>query len=768
MKGNESSRSFEIKNYRGKPVVMEGGMPAPAYCYNLCYDLDAPGSKEILNKFADNGCRVFMLPVRGGVDGEWEKTAFWTGDGEFPEITPDEASEVSPADMANFVLDIVPDGRLWVRFTSRPPSDFRENHPDDMLLNSYGKRYREPSLASEAYGEQMRQFVENVVSFCESRPWGERVIGYLSYPIGEGTTPLTCEGFLFDQSPVMQRAYRDFLRDKYGADEELQAAWGRGDVTLETAGLPADQQWRERGETEYDKIGNLGGRDTETAHRLHWPEPEEMTAEKDYCRCMRRLTERNFQNVLGAIKKTAPGKLAGLDAFKQTMLGWPLMARSRGDYQTHSGSMHAVSGAWGMAELLDMPELDVVATPHDYLNRGMGFGYEGEGIGDSVVIRNKLMFMEEDQRTFCLSEGGKWNYLKNAEEVEAGFWRNLGASISRGYNTYPMDVCGPSFFDDDLIQEVLAERAKVHEASVHWERHEVPSVVMVVDDTSVLEEDLTARYQYLSVIHQRLYGLSRCGVPFRIHLFEDLARDNFPDCHRLFLFPNLFRLTPERIGLLRKKVLRDGNVAVFGPATGITDGSSLTAEAASRLTGIPMKLVRKESPRFVTIDRFDHPLTKNLGRRVDYGDSDPYGPLLVPGEAENCRNLGGIQWPSAEDGPGLVVREFGRGAIGNDAPGERGEEDYSVVFSCAVPLPAVLLRELARYSGTHIYCEENALVFVDSASLTIHSIRPGKLTVSLPETCKVWNVCDREQIGASVAELKLHIEPPQTQVFHLE
>ena len=768
MSQENSEPAYEVRSPAGRPIVMSRGQVLPSYCYNLCYDLDHPGSRSILERFVEHGCRVFMLPVRGGVNDEWGKTAFWTGDGEFPDILRDEAAEVSPADMARYVLDLAPDAYLWVRFTGRPPSECRENHPGHMLLNSYGKRYDEPSLASDLYCRQLKLFIRNVVGFCESQPWGERVIGYLSYPIGEGTTHLTCEGHLFDRSPVMQEGFREFLQTRYGSDDALREAWGREDVSLGSVEVPTDQEWHEKGRTDFGRIGDLGGRHSDRIpHRMHWPEPEEMAAEKDYCRYMRQLTERNFRTMLGAVKTEAPAKLAGLDAFKQTMLGWPLMARSRGDYQTHSGAMHPVSGAWGMAELLELGDLDVVATPHDYLYRGMGFGYEGEGIGDSVVLRGKMMFMEEDQRTRSLSEGEKWNYLKDDDEIQAGLWRNLGASVSRGYNTYPMDVCGPSFFADETIQNVLARRSNVHEESARWPHEDVPCAVMVIDDTSVLEEDLTVQYQYLAVIHQRLHGLSRCGVPFRVHLFEDLERDDFPDCHKLFLFPNLFRLTPERKTVLQQRVLCNGNVAVFGPATGITDGTQLTSERVSKLMDIPFEMVRKESPRFVTIDRFDHPVTADLDRRVTYGDSFPYGPLLVPHADEQAMRLGGIQWPSARDGAGLVLKEFGRGATGNGALGPRDEDDYAAVFSCAVPLPADLLRELARYSGTHVYSETDDLVFADGCTLTHHSVHPGARTLQLPEKTNVWDVIARQKVGDRIGSLDIDVDPPQTSMFYL-
>lgn len=715
---------------------MRAGKPIPAFCYNYCGAMEWKGAREIISKFAANGCKVFMVPVRGGVENDYWTTPFWTDDGVFPDVTPEEA-EHYVGEMVHEVLRAAPDALLWIRFGSSPPKRWREKHPGDLLLNSFGKVYDEASLASDSYNEQLGRFIENTVRFCERQPWGERVIGYLVYPLGEGTTQLTCDGYLFDRSPAMQAGFRAFLR-RNGRPE---------------ADVPDDRDFHERGKTRYGEVSTDGKKLERIPRRLHWPEPQETAVERDYCLYMRELTGRNFRTILSAVKRAAPNKLAGIDAFKQTLLGWPLVARWVGDYQTHGGAMHPVSGAFAMAELLDLPELDVVVTPHDYLHRGMGFGYEGEGIGDSVVAHGKLFFVEEDQRTFSLSEEGRWNYLKDMKEAKAGLWRNLGSSLSRGYNTYPMDVCGPSFFMDDGIQDVLVARRVVHEAAVNWPRREVPCIVMVVDDSSVIHEDFTIGYQYLAVIHQRLYGLSRCGVPFRLHLFEDLARDDFPSCHKVFLFPNLFHVTHDRLKLLREKVFRKGNVCIFGPASGITDGRRLSAESAIELTGIPLELVRKESPRFVTIDRFDHPVTEGFASRLDYGDSLPYGPLLVPREDPEVRRLGGIQWPTARDGAGLVIREMG---------------GWTSVFTCAVPLPAPLLRELARYSGTHIYSEsDDDLVFADSCTLAVHSVRPGRRAIKLPKPSTVWDLIARRKLGEGLGEIRIAVNPPQTRLYHL-
>jgi hypothetical protein len=169
----------------------------------------------------------------------------------------------------------------------------------------------------------------------------------------------------------------------------------------------------------------------------------------------------------------------------------------------------------------------------------------------------------------------------------------------------------------------------------------------------------------------------------------------------------------------------------------------------------------------VTIDRFDHPLTAGFPERVDFGDSYAYGPLLVPQEHPEVKRLGGIQWPTAKDGAGLAIREFGRGAANNGTSGPRGAGDYATVFSCAVPLPASLLRELARYSGTHVYGEGDDLIFANNHTLTVHSMRPGTRTISLPQPSTVWDLIEGGKVGEKLTKLTLNVTPPQTDMFYL-
>jgi hypothetical protein len=238
--------------------------------------------------------------------------------------------------------------------------------------------------------------------------------------------------------------------------------------------------------------------------------------------------------------------------------------------------------------------------------------------------------------------------------------------------------------------------------------------------------------------------------------------------------------------LLRKKLFKNGNVIVFGPGSGITDGKTTSPDFAAELMGMDFELYDYEYPRFVTFDNWQHQLTAGFGACDSYGDTHVYGPVLIPFDrnAPECKGgnksrqamagdsrpfirLGTIPLDNGKRRPGLVIKEFGKGASGNGTPGERGVGDYAVVFSAAVPLPASFLRNLARYSGTHIYNEIDDVVLADSSMVALHAVKPGTRKIQLPGQYNVEDVITGEIIGEKLSEININVDLPVTCWYRL-
>jgi len=348
--------------------------------------------------------------------------------------------------------------------------------------------------------------------------------------------------------------------------------------------------------------------------------------------------------------------------------------------------------------------------------------------------------------------------------------RNLAIAASRGHIPYWMNV-GAGFFDDPDVLKIVAEQAPVRRKLLTRPlAHTEHAIAMIIDDASPLDEDFTSGFQNLAVLRQRNDHLCNTGIPWRVYLLSDLERDDFP-VFRTYILPNMFRLTAEKAAMIREKLMCNGSMVIFGPGTGITDGTSLTADAAAELLGIPFELTHIEAARRVLVYGGSHPALADMRGAVTYGDSFVCGPLLEPAFELKDRDVvelgkGSIWWESNR--AGLVMKEFGKGASGNGNPGSRGNADYAVVFSVAAPLPAELLRSLAVYAGCNAWSELGDVVAANANMLAVHTVRPGARTLHLPEPMTVVDAVTSQVVGRRLASFDVEFKTPDTKVFLLE
>jgi hypothetical protein len=292
----------------------------------------------------------------------------------------------------------------------------------------------------------------------------------------------------------------------------------------------------------------------------------------------------------------------------------------------------------------------------------------------------------------------------------------------------------------------------------------------VVDDESPLHEDFSSGYQHLALQRQMEEGLSMCGVPYRIHLLSDLKHKNFPN-YKCYLFPNLFKIDKDTEALLHKKVLRNGNVAIFGPGTGIVGDTELSVDVPSRLFGVKMELIQKTSNRRIITQDHGHPMSMRL-KTLTFGDSYAYGPLLVPADQRlpdggSATEIGGAFYYYFFDRPGMFVNDFGRGGANSGQAGARGEDDYAILFTPAVPLPPEVLREAARYAGCHVWSEDNSVIYASQHFVSIHSARSGRHVLNLPYKATVWDMNQKKTVARQTTRLILNLNAPETRLYHL-
>lgn len=767
-----------IRMIDGRPVFTLDGRPVPqaAYCDYITWTEDFEGR---IREFAENGVRVFYVsPHRS------EIAAFWGFPDVGAELQRQWPERLTMQQQIDVVLAHRPDALLFMRLGSTVPDCWAAAHPEDMQTDEDGYRHADATLASERYLRDVARFFQTIVAHCESQPWADRIIGYLDAPYGEGAMPLAIAGKMFDVSPANQLAWQAWLRRRYATDAALRTAWGQPSATLETVALPRDRDWLAKRATSQATIkGKPLERDSLPANGgvsgqglFHWIEAANAAPEYDYCRFQREAFLTKFKTIGESIKTACAERgrrrLVGFDITKQPLMGWQILSSfdGIGDGQSFPNIL-LLSGSWDSAEALDLSCIDLIFTPADYHARTVGFAYEAEGLTDSLLLRDKSMLMENDARTYVGQGRHEQGAFRTDREVEAGLLRNAAYTLTRGIQSYWCNV-GSSYFHDDAIQRHIGRLVPMLDrlnAVPHRETRD--AIAFVIDDeASLLTEDFTSGYQTLAVVWQRILGLAHCGVPYRIYLLSDLRRTAMPS-YKTWFFPNLFVVDDERLALLRRTVLRDGQLAIFGPATGISDGAYLGAEGAEALLGVPMELVPRSTVRHVIVQDFGHPISRELAANLTYGDSLPYGPTLVPAEG-GVEKAGGVPLGHATacwfiHRTGLFLKEMGRGAAGNGTPGARDADDYAVLWSSAMPLPASLLRAAARFAGSHIWCEEDDVIYASENLVALHSAKAGPRMLRLPRPCAVTDAIGGERLGQGVRDLKLSINPPETRLFEL-
>jgi len=747
----QSSRrpDVELRQYNGRPTIFIDNKPLALAGYNTfhkrAFDRSMPIAYQ--HKFS-----VYFIYPDSWPDSS-RGNAFWRGDEIGP--PPSRPGTFGLDEQAAHILKGDPDAFIIVRFTPYPPGSWHDLHPQEYFVADDESIGRVPSLASKLTFDCVSRYSAAVVRYCESRPWADRIAAYANFGIVEGTHYPLAEGWLYDHNPLMVARWREFLKRKYGTVERLRAAHDDPAASFDSILVPHDK---------------LNGPTRQVSDLLYWQAAKQNQPLRDYLELQSELFKQSIRDYGLAMKSAVNRKMVFVhDSLKQTMLGWHNFGFF--DVPNNGGGvswplaypeMTAGSGSMGVAGLLGAPGVDGLITPLDYQARGLGGVCETEGIADSAILRGLLYYGEMDIRTPG-TQGNEIGKARDAGEFAALVWRNLATGWTRGFSSYFMEF-GGGWFDPPELQAIIHRQVQAIRQSIEWPHKTVPGIAMILDDASLLETNGNGAFLNEAVMWEQKMGIARCGVPHNIYLLEDLELDNFPR-HRVFYFPNLFKVDAKRLELLKKKVFRDGNVVVWGPGSGISDGETIGTASAARLTGFEFEMIRVNSQRRILISNFDHPVTKGLAADQFIGGPLPYGPVLLPTDG---LELGTAWVKGGHIHMGMSLKEFGRGAAGNGKPGPRGDGDFAAVFMTAVNLPANLWRNLARYAGAHVYSDTNDVLVADSSIVAVHSLQSGKKRIALPGQYRVREVITGKPYAASTSEIVFDLKAPETRIFLLE
>ncbi|OGS21664.1 MAG: hypothetical protein A2252_11710 [Elusimicrobia bacterium RIFOXYA2_FULL_39_19] len=766
----------EIKKHNGLPALFVNGKLITPMTYRCQYHYNLKYMKSLY----DCGYRLFFY------DQKWDGVESW--EEHFKRLD----------EKLKGILAFGPDHYIILSVYTTIAPAWAKKYPGECVWTKDGivKRKGNPpgakvncnsdsaifSYASEIAEKEVCEFIKAYVKFAQSRPYANRIAGFF-IESGECEEWFWVEEELgFDYSPAMKNAFKKFLKNKYSTTAGLQKAWGDPKINFEKVKIPTTE------EIERGKIGI-------------WRDPIKDKKVIDVLNCK----ALEIADMMIACAKTVKNASKG-----NSIVGF-----------FHEPLAHSGPGTHHWKKVIESPLVDFTAGPPIYDARGAGQFTPEHTITGSMHLHNKLFFSEDDIRTFNnkpynkdiyfygrdkkdrFSAPGRqlrrWTRSNSVEETLELLTRDLANNIITGsYGWwYDFSYC---WYNHPTYLKYLEKMQEIFELSWQSNRRSVAQIAVLVDEESMNYQNDNARLSNAFVDRFLTQELFRVGAPVDIYLHDDLKKPDFPlSQYKLVIVLNCQvlsnddRKTLEKIKSASRTVLFMYGAGVVNPDK---SAGQFNIKNMQELTGIKYELVDDkgvfditvlpEAQKFVekfadygssfhlkvSSGKSDYKLNSKLpvgttfGRAVRYLDSgETYdstentmlfspafgiGPLFIPVDKE--AELIGVY--SSNNLPAAATKKFNK---------------WRSIYIGSNSISAVVLREIARLAGVHIYSETDDVFLANESILMVHGSRSNaERLISLPENKKysyALEMVKNKKIKIAGSKLKITLSHGKTGLY---
>jgi len=318
---------------------------------------------------------------------------------------------------------------------------------------------------------------------------------------------------------------------------------------------------------------------------------------------------------------------------------WPGRMFAPQGFQTFDLSAIQRSGHMGLMKVLASPHVDFLSSPYDYAWRSVG----GEGafmsLTSTIHRHGKVYLLEDDSRTY-LHPDERYGKVDTALDSVAVLQRNFCNYLTGNAGFWWMEQGRDfSWFDDPLILDCQGKINGIAQRSLGRDRSPSGEIAVVFDEESLFHHTYRKDLMYPLIYKFKLFGLPRLGAPVRFYHFDDLADDDFPK-HKLYIFLDLFYVTPERIEQVHRCLRRDGAMALWFYGAGLQSPKGISTDTMEQLTGIHFGMDDIKWELTCVITDWDHPITTGLPADLSFGtDNLQRGPQPARPGGEGTRRL---------------------------------------------------------------------------------------------------------------------------------
>lgn len=687
--------SARVEMLNGRPTIFINNAPETPFVYALT---DVPGGRwsweelpqRNISQFARYGVRLFQVDIFFD--------HLWMEDG---------SVDISLARrQIAAVLEARPDAALFFRLHVTAPKWWMKRHPEEWvryadaepedeseegfprIIEEDNHPVRRVSMASARWKSEATARLREVLHALALTPEGNALVGI---QVANGVYGEWHNWGFFrnepDVSEPMNSHFRAWLKQTYGTDTALRAAWRQQGATIAAARAPGLDERKTR-------AGIF--RDPAREHHV-----------VDYYTCVHQLVADNILHFAGVVKKSWPR---------------PIITGTFYGYYFSTFGRQAAGGHLELHRILTSPLIDYLSGPQAYEPEALKLGdpYRSRSLITSVRLHGKLWLDEMDTEP-TLPIPRVRNYTTVLRQGIAGVRRNVLFSTIKGMGLwfYDFGVAGVDldgfrynhrgsrgFWDHTAILEEIQTMKRLVEKRLTQPYRTGADVLMVYDTRSFYHTASLRGTDPISnvLIDYNTLTAFRSGVVFDPIHIDDLHRIDLSP-YRVVVFGNTMVMDAATRTMIRDRVAGDGRTLVWYYAPGYSDGRSLDVAHMQDLTGFSCSPVHLDAAPVIECSFPDTTVSYTVG-------TDRITPLFTV------------------DGTGADVlgrfRETGQPAV------VRKTFDTHTAWYVAAPNTGMEpLRSILRQSGAHVFTSDGGFVYAGNGILVLHVREGGTHHVTL-------------------------------------
>ena len=755
----------EIINHGGRPAICVNGEIYPPMMATIRTMEEGKRilfDEEYFEALGKSGIRIFFLLC----DTIWRKP---------------NALELFKIE-AESLLKAVPDAKIVIRMGLHPTNEWIEAHPEECLEYSDGDRpgvhlFSESfeddlpmhySLCSDKWREDAGKALAETWKLLMELPYADHIIGCFLAAGGTSEWYYMLEVVdeknkrVLDHSESFRRHFSRYLTERYGTDEALQKAWKNPSATLQNPPIPDYEAHYFASRVDYACAfppmrmytnKPVPPPPTNGTSAGAFADLDKHMDVYDFYRAWNLGSAESVLHFAKVIKDLTPDQLVG--AF----------------YGSQGCTEYLSAGtAAGTVKVLESPYIDFLAAPGVYENRQPG-GQEGQReVQDSFALHNKIYIVEQDTRT--LKEN---RYFMNCAEIfdmtdtVNVMKREFGRNIAEDVQAWWFDqLLGRPRYKYPELYKLIECQQKIAKDAYSLDRTKKSEIAFIFDEDSICA---ASRQTFRDTVEDmRNYQIHRIGASADQYYHNDIDLETMPS-YKMYVFFNTYVLTKAERETIKKKLKKDGAVAVFLHGSGFIDpdpdaephNSVLHMED---LTGISFAL---EDHYFDPNFRWNgesHPISARLDKREIFGNFDKrrhemlagrridayskFPPYLYPMLYAKDEKATHLSYFLTSGFPAVSVKEM---------------DGYTSVYYGSKSISSATLRELARFAGCHIYTESDEVIYPGRNFVTFHADRTGTKKIRFPRPVRVYEVYEEKCYGENVTEIEFEAYLGETKMF---